>query len=62
MSWFQQNLSTILISAALLLLMAAIVVSRVRARKKGKSTCGCGCAECAMHSACQGAQGAKTKL
>lgn len=61
MSWFQGNLATILISAALVALMAAIVVSRVRARKAGKSTCGCGCGECAMHSVCQGAQGAKTK-
>lgn len=47
-----ENLATILICAALLITVTLIVVSLVRRKKKGKSTCGCGCAHCAMSGIC----------
>ena len=38
------NLSTVLVSAALVLILAGIALGAVRARKKGKSICGCSAA------------------
>lgn len=47
------NLSTILISALLLLAVAAAILRLVRDKKAGKSFCGCsGCSGCAMQGMC----------
>ena len=37
--WLQENLSTILISAGLLLVVIAIIRSMVKDKKQGKSSC-----------------------
>lgn len=50
LSW----LPTVLICAILIGLVALIIFSIVRDRKKGRSTCGCNCAHCAMAGACHG--------
>lgn len=50
--WIMENLATIIISAILLIIVAAIIVGMVRSKRKGKSSCGCGCAGCAMNGAC----------
>lgn len=50
--WIIENIGTILICAALLLMVAAVIVSMLRDKKKGKASCGCGCAHCAMNGAC----------
>ncbi len=52
LTWFVENMATIIISAILVLVVAAILVSMVRSKRKGKSSCGCGCAGCAMNGAC----------
>ena len=52
LTWFVENMATIIISAVLVLVVAAILVSIVRGKRKGNSSCGCGCAGCAMHGAC----------
>ncbi len=44
--WIQNNWATVLISAALVAVIAAIVGSMVRARKNGKPSCGCSCSGC----------------
>ena len=46
------NLSTLLVSAALVLILAGIALGAVRARKKGKSICGC---SAACSAGCSGA-------
>ncbi len=46
--WLQENLSTILISAGLLLVVIAIIRSMVKDKKQGKSSCGANCVHCAM--------------
>ena len=46
------SLGTILISLLLIAVVAGIVTALVRDRKKGKSTCGCGCKNCAMSQYC----------
>ena len=52
LTWIMGNLATIIISAVLLLVVAAVIISMVRGKRKGKSSCGCGCAGCAMNGAC----------
>ena len=52
MNWLAENMATLIISAILFLILAAIVVSRVKNRKNGKSGCGCGCDNCAMKNEC----------
>lgn len=51
-AWMIQNMATILISAGLILVVAVIIAGMVRDKKKGKSSCGGGCAGCAMNGAC----------
>ena len=52
LSWFQEDLSTIVISAVLLLVVIAIIRSMVRDKKQGKPSCGANCAHCAMGGTC----------
>lgn len=56
LTWLMENMATIIISAVLVLVVAAIIVSMIRSKKKGKSSCGCGCAGCAMNGACHPAK------
>ena len=52
LTWFQQNLPTILIIAALALFFGWLLYTLVRDKKKGKSSCCGGCAGCAMAGKC----------
>ena len=49
---FVENLPWILILVALAGILALIVYRLVRAKKRGTSTCGCGCQNCAMKDVC----------
>ena len=51
-TWIMENLATITISAALIIVLEAGIACMVRRKKKGKSSCGCGCAGCAMNGSC----------
>lgn len=52
LAWIMKNIGTILICAILFVIVAAVIVSMLRDRKKGKSSCGCNCAHCAMSGTC----------
>lgn len=52
LAWITDNLATVLICAVLLLIVAAIIRKLGKDKKKGNSSCGCGCAHCAMADAC----------
>lgn len=52
LQWISANLGTIVISAILIAAVALIVRSQIRRKKQGKSSCGCGCSNCAMHGEC----------
>ena len=52
LAWLKDNIAAIIICAALIAVIAAIIVSMVRNNKKGKSACGCGCADCPMGGSC----------
>lgn len=51
-AWIAENIGTILVSAVLVAIVALIVRSLVKNKKKGKSSCGCNCAHCAMAGTC----------
>lgn len=52
LAWITENIGTILISAVLLLVVVLIIRKLVKDKKKGKSSCGCNCANCAMSGSC----------
>ena len=52
MAWLAENLGTIVISLILLAVVAAIIISMVRDKKTGKSSCGCDCAHCGCCVSC----------
>ena len=60
MVWLQQNLGTVLVSAVILLILAAITVYEVRKKKSGKGGCSCGCGGCAMRELCHPQKQEKT--
>lgn len=53
-AWLSANLGTILIVLALTLIVTGVLVKLCRDKKKGKSSCGAGCAHCAMSGTCHG--------
>lgn len=54
--WLVENLTNILLIAALLAVVTAIVVYLYRRRRSGKSACGCSCASCPMKGKCHAKQ------
>ncbi|MGN1346009.1 MAG: FeoB-associated Cys-rich membrane protein [Eubacteriales bacterium] len=52
LAWLSGNIATILLCAVLIAVVAAIVTGMIRDKKKGKSSCGCGCANCPMSGSC----------
>lgn len=52
LAWLSANLSTILVGLVVLALLAAVVFYMICQKKRGESSCGCGCANCAMHDTC----------
>ena len=52
MQWLSNNIGTILIILVLLAVVARIICSLIRKKREGKSSCGCSCADCAIHGSC----------
>lgn len=52
LAWLTENIATIIICAVLIAVVSAIIVSMIKNKKKGKSSCGCGCADCPMNDNC----------
>ena len=52
LSWLQANALTIGILLFLGAAVAAIIVFQIRGRRKGRTSCGCGCAHCPMAGKC----------
>ncbi len=52
--WISANLGTIVIAGVLLAVIVLISIQLIRDKKKGKSSCGCNCAHCAMAGQCHG--------
>ena len=57
LTWIGANLGTILISAVLVLIVAAIIIHMAREKKKGRSPiCGGKCGHCPMNCGCRNSQ------
>lgn len=54
MTWLLGNISTIIVCIVLIAVVAAIIAYMVKSKKQGKSSCGCGCQNCAMKGSCHG--------
>ena len=52
LDWIAQNMATIVVCIGLLLLVVGIILTMIRERKKGKSSCGGGCIGCPMKGTC----------
>lgn len=46
------NIGTIVISLIILLVVSSIIAKLVRDKRKGKSSCGCGCENCPSSGMC----------
>ncbi|MBO4390910.1 MAG: FeoB-associated Cys-rich membrane protein [Lachnospiraceae bacterium] len=55
-SWLLGNLGTIVISFLLLLVVAGIILSMIRDKKMGRSSCGGNCSHCNLCNSCRSAK------
>ncbi len=60
-AWLQNNVATLIISAVIIVIVCAVILGMVKNKKKGRTSCGCGCAGCAMNGACHGNDNDKKK-
>lgn len=60
-AWLQQNWGSVLVVAIVAAIVAAVIISRIRAKKQGKSSCGCGCEHCAARGMCHPDRESKEK-
>ena len=51
MAWIIENIGSILVGAMLLGLVALLIASSIKSKKKGGG-CGCGCSECSLKGVC----------
>ena len=61
LAWLPNNIATVIISLVLAVIVALIIFSLVKNKKKGYSSCGCKCSHCAMSGSCHGAAEKKGK-
>ncbi|MGN1399554.1 MAG: FeoB-associated Cys-rich membrane protein [Erysipelotrichaceae bacterium] len=50
--WLKENLATIIICAILIVIVVSIIRNLINNKKKGISSCGCGCSNCPMSDCC----------
>lgn len=48
--YINDNIAMILISAVIFVLMAWVIIFKIRQRSSGDSSCGCGCSGCPQTS------------
>ncbi len=56
LNWLAQNYGTVIICAIIVGIFALLIVSLIRDKKAGKSSCCGGCAGCAMSGQCHAAK------
>lgn len=52
LSWLSANIGTIIVLAIVIAVIVSVIISMHRNKKKGCSSCGCGCKDCAQHDQC----------
>ena len=58
-TWLVANIGTILASLVIAGFVALIIISMIKDKKKGRNSCGCGCANCALNGTCHARQAKK---
>ena len=56
LAWLSKNIATIIICLVLAVIVALIIFSLVKNKKKGKSSCGCNCSQCPSSGLCHANQ------
>lgn len=54
--WISENIGTIFVLLALLIVVTGIIVGMRRDKKRGKSACGKSCRHCPMSGSCRTSQ------
>lgn len=54
MSWLLNNSGTLAVAAVLIATVICIIRKIKKDKRKGKSSCGCNCSQCALHGRCHG--------
>lgn len=52
LTFLTENLATIIIAVIVIGILAAIITKMIKDKKKGKSSCSCGCENCAASEIC----------
>lgn len=52
MGFLNMNLPTVLVGSVVLLIVAAVIFKMAKDKKRGKSSCGCNCANCPSSGMC----------
>ena len=55
------NIPTVIVLIALAVIVILIVKKMMNDKRMGKSSCGAGCANCAMHGKCHGAENKRSE-
>lgn len=50
--WIASNIASIIILLVVVIAVGAVVFKMVRDKKRGKSSCSCGCGGCPMSDSC----------
>ncbi|MGN0459791.1 MAG: FeoB-associated Cys-rich membrane protein [Ruminococcus sp.] len=52
LEWLMNNISTIIVGMIVLAVIIAIVIRMIKNKKRGKTSCNCGCSGCPMGDSC----------
>jgi len=52
LTWLVENIASIVICGGLIAVVASIIIGMIKNKRKGKSSCGCGCTGCPMEGNC----------
>jgi len=52
-AWITDNIGTIAVLIILVLIVSLIIIKKIRDKKNGVSSCGCGCENCPSNSSCK---------
>jgi len=55
-AWLSENIGNIVVIIIVAAILALAIRSVIKDKRSGKSSCGCGCANCAMHGKCHTAK------
>ncbi|MBE6869512.1 FeoB-associated Cys-rich membrane protein [Ruminococcus albus] len=55
-AWLSENIGNIVVIIIVAAILALAIRSVIKDKRSGKSSCGCGCANCAMHGKCHPAK------